>query len=64
MNFILFVIFGYFWEVFSQFVEVMIMKRFDKTQVTASNTLLISFVGYMIFVTGLLFLMKILQIHI
>ena len=64
MNFIAFIIFGYFWEVFSQFVEVMIMKRLGKTEVTASNTLLISFVGYMIFVTGLFFLMKILQIHI
>lgn len=64
MNIIMFIFFGYFLEVFSQFIEVLIMKRLGKTEVTASNTLLISFVGYMIFVTGLFFLMKILQIHI
>lgn len=64
MNIIMFIFFGYFWEVFSQFVEVLIMKRLDKTEVTASNTLLISFIGYLIFVAGLMFLMKFLQIHI
>lgn len=51
-KFLILIFVGYIIQLFSQMVEVAIMKKWGTKEINAGDTLLLSIIGYMIFVLG------------
>ena len=56
IKFIILIVLGYIIQLLAQTIEVVIMKRMGTKEITAENTLMISIIGYLIFVFGFLIL--------
>lgn len=55
---ILILIAGYFWQYVSNLIEVIILKKMGK-DVSAKDIFVVSILGYLIFVGGIMFLLNI-----
>ena len=56
LKILILIVLGYIIQLLSQTIEVILMKKLGTKEITAENSLMISIIGYLIFVAGFLVL--------